>query len=168
MANPSLGSVAAGIGLRTHPTSTLPTGATNGDVLVAMVHADTGGTTPPTCAVPTGWTQLYTGNRFHGGGDSMTWLVAWIKVGGSAPSTAWTSDAGYNEITTICVQDSDGTIAASSSTGADGENATHLPDPPAVTVPSANNLVICGGQTWQGSTTGGWGAPSGYTLRGDT
>lgn len=170
MPDPSVRSVAADIGLGANPTSSLPAGAANGDVLVAMVHAEGSAASPATITPPTGWALItgLSGNRGHGGGDSLTWGVYWIKVGGSAPALAWTTASTYNEITTICVQDSDGTIAAQSATGADGELNTHLPDPPSVTAPAGNCLVITGGETWQGSAAGGWSAPAGYIQRGDT
>jgi hypothetical protein len=164
MPNPTVRSKAADIGLAANPTSTEPVGASIGDVLLAMIHSEDG--TAPT--PPTGWTSLYSGSRAHGGGDTMLWNVAWIKRGASAPSLAWTTTSGYNEITTVCVQDSDGTIAAQSATGGDAESNTHLPDPPSVGVPTNNNLTVCGGMTWQGAAAGGWGPPTGYTNQGDT
>lgn len=145
----------------TSPTATEPSGAANGDYIVA-VYATTSGAAP---ILPAGWTTLY-GPTTQG---LFVFRVGVISRGGSAPSYAFTHTGSvYRELHVLCFQPASGSVSldSQSSAGATGNAALHNPDPPATTAVASASLAVTGAIDWGGSLVS-WAAGAGYTVRSD-
>lgn len=146
-----------------------PAGTQQNDLLLGVAFGNR-----TAIAKPTGWTELYTGSTPAGGGsDQMFFEVAYIVRGASAAATLWGYTGSASKFTEVHIVgyigvDTASPIDAQSATGATGDTSGHPnPDPGSVTAVTTDAMAICGGMTWQGSLTGGWSAPAGYTRRSD-
>lgn len=140
----------------TSPTLAEPTGAANGDALLALyLTTNTGAPT-----LPAGWTSLYNGSS-----TATAWRVGYIQRGASAPSYAFTHTGTiYYEVHVQCVQGA-ATVRfdAQSVTGSVVTAATVGPNPTAVAPVAATSLCLAGGFQFAASAI--WVAPAGYTIR---
>lgn len=145
----------------TSPTATEPSGAANGDYIVA-VYATTSGAAP---TLPAGWTTLY-GPTTQG---LFVFRVGVISRGGSAPSYAFTHTGSvYRELHVLCFKPASGIVAldSQSSAGSTGNATNHNPDPPATTAVASASLAVACGINWGGSAVA-WVAQAGYTIESD-
>lgn len=147
-----------------NPTATEPTGTTSGDVMVACFGGNESSATAPTA--PTGWTTLANNSINLVASDWLSWNLAYIKRGGSAPSLTWTGGAaGYSEVIIFTFRGVDGTtqIDSQSTTGGTGNTSGHNSDPPSTTAVSSSAMAVACGVMWQGNVSG-YTASTGYTL----
>lgn len=150
--------------LNVNPTGTEPTGTVQNDILVALFGGNELNATAPTA--PSGWTTLANNSINLVASDWLSWNLAWIRRGASAPALGWTGGAaGYSELIIFCFSGVDTTTAidSQSSTGGTGNTAGHNSDPPATTAVSSSAMAVCCGVMWQGNVSG-YGAPTGYTI----
>ena len=153
----------ANVATGTSVTGVEPSGTVQNDVMVAMyIVADPGGVP----GIPSGWTSIYNGrsstNHFY-------YDLCYIVRGASAPSLTFTHTGSvYRELFILTFSGVDTTTPINASTN--GGNFTGNPpnpDAPSATATVANTMVLAVGIGWDGSTTGGWTAPSGYVIRSD-
>ena len=124
MASPAVATAASNTGDSATPTITEPSGAAQGDLLVAVVGSGNAGTA---ITGLTGWTQLAEGDDTQG---NRFWY-GWIIRGASAPDLV--AAAANENWTTSCVRITghDGTTPIGSDhANANGSGTT--PDPPNV------------------------------------
>jgi hypothetical protein len=158
-------STIAGSGANANPGT--PSGATTGDVYIGVLIVTGSAATP---ALPTGWTSLYAVTSTNGTTASgFKMVVGYVVHTGSAPSTTFTNANLYREAYVFAFSGVDTTtpIDAQSASGS-LYFATTKPDPPAVTVVTADAMIIAGGAHWQGASGTIWGAPTNYTMRSNT
>jgi hypothetical protein len=150
-------------GTGTSVTGTEPAGTVQNDVLVAFYTTD-GVTT--SLGVPTGWTSLSSGVSIT---PQQNYLVCYIVRGASAPSLTFTHVGSiYRELHILGFSGVDTTYPIDEyetvpSTNAVGNN----PNPPAAIANSSASMALALGYTFSGSDTGGYGAPSGYSVNSD-
>jgi hypothetical protein len=141
-------------------TATEPASSTSGDVFIAFVHTE-GSATGLTR--PSGWTNLYNGTSSEVVYD---YDVSYIVRGGSAPALNWTwTGSAYYEYYIVRFSGVDGTTPINNA-GSLTNNFNGVPDPPAIT-PSGgltNTMAVIFGIGWCGSDTGGFVAPTNYTI----
>lgn len=146
-------------GTGTSPTAVEPAAKVNGDVFVALALSAASGA----ITNPAGWTNLYNGTQ-----TGVTWRVAWIQRGASAPNLTWgLTGSVYREVYIVCLHPtSPGTITldSQSAAGTSGTGSTN-PDPPTTTAVASSSMAIAGGLNFFGSGTGGWTVSTGYTIR---
>lgn len=149
------------IATSTSPTGTEPTGTVQGDVLVALFIVDAG----TTYTAPAGWTTIYSGVSAT---SSFRYALMYVVRDASAPNLTWTyTGSTYRELFILGFSGCDTTDPIDASSQIPSGNGTVNPDPPVVTAVSSSAMALAIGINWAGSTTGGWGVPSGYTIRTD-
>lgn len=153
------------VGTGTNPTATEPSGTASGDLLIATYAVDSPGGTP---GIPTGWTSLWSGASF---GTHFRYNICYIVRGGSAPSLTFTlTGSQYRELSILGLSGVDGTTPIdSSSTVVSVGSTIILPDPPATTAVDSAAMAVVLMVFWGGApASGGWTAPTNYTIRATT
>jgi hypothetical protein len=127
-----------------------PSGATAGDLLVAIIGASAAPTNPG------GWTQIGTTQTE----SSYSYNVWYIVRGGSAPSLTWGGGGGSPVGSVACYRGVPGTspLDASATQTVDANDDVS----PSVTTSVANGVLIC---FLGDNNTSSFTAPSGMTLR---
>lgn len=144
-------------GTGTDITATEPSGAAQGDILIAMIVA---GATA-TVTIPSGWTQLYTE-----GPNQMRYVACWIARGASAPSYTFTlSTSVFRQVTVWAFSGGDTTTPFSGQAAGSVINTTNV-DPPSATPGTVDGMALAIAGHWGGANP--FVPPSGYTLRGNT
>jgi|GEM_PF-1511311 len=141
------------------PTGTEPTGTVQGDTLIALCEMENNGTLTP----PAGWTTIFSGTSATA---QFNYCLSYIIRGASAPNLTWTFGAsGYYELYIVGFSgcDTSNPIDASAKTP-DASGTSINPDPPLVTAISSSAMALAICDNWNGSDTGGWTTPSGYTI----
>jgi len=153
-------------GTALNATGTEPTGTAQNDIMVAFIICGQLGV----LGAPVGWTVLRSGQTGTSENDDHQYMIAYIVRGASAPSLVFTTGTSQPRELYICTFsgentstpiDAEGTPAVTPATPTPATN----PDPPSVTPVDAAALAICVGSSWFGSAAGGWGTPTGYTIR---
>lgn len=149
------------VGTANNATPAEPTGAAQGDLMLAVAAIDQSATMTP----PAGWTSVFTGISQA---PQFRYYVYYIVRGPTAPDMTWVHFNTYREVFVIGhYSDVAATLVkdAQSASGSNGVGTGVNPNPPAVTAVAAAGKVICGGVNWAGAGASNWAPPSGYTIQ---
>lgn len=156
-----------GTGAGTSGAVTEMTGATTGDIFVAVTIIDGAGTS---LARPSGWTPIDSGTL---GATEFDYDISCVVRGGSAPSLTWSwTGSEYYEVhilrftgadTTNCF-DLKGTAFTSASGNKGATRAASDIDPPSTTPSTPTSMAVAIGVHWAGSLAS-WTGPTGYTYK---
>lgn len=129
---------------------TKPTGAADGDLLIAYQATSLGGGGAP--ATPTGWLVARAAVSWNGG---INLLQCFYRVAASEGSS-WTFNGpsgGMFPASTVCVVACQGPPGATPEPGSGGSGSSSTADPGAYSTLAANDLVLCAWANTFGSIT---------------
>ena len=151
------------VGIGTSVTGTEPTGTVQNDVLIALYIVDS---TSGTLGIPSGWTSIYSGVSPT---PNYRYNLCYIVRGASAPSLAFTHTGSvYRELFIMSYSGCNTNAPINASVDGGGFTSNpQAPNPPSATATVANAMALAIGIGWNGSASGGWTPPSGYTMRTD-
>lgn len=149
------------VGTGTSATPSEPSGTTQGDVLVALFTVDAASSG---ISIPAGWTSIYNGVSAT---TKFRYNLCYTVRGPAAPLYTFTISGGsyYGEVSVLAFSGVHTTSPIDISVDGGSSSATPAnPDAPSATTTYYNGMSLAVGVGSNGSTTGGWTAPSGYSI----